>query len=95
MNRQAADSSRAESGPTDSAPSLFTHEVRRDGRLVASLDAKQYRNGVTIETVVFPVTHAAGEPGLTRPFSFTSVDHAHRFADEALVAFEYLNCIVS
>ena len=44
---------------------------------------------------MFPVTQAAGEPGVTRPFVFTSLDHARRFADEALVAFEYLNCTVT
>ena len=71
---------------------LFQHEVRRDGRVVATLVAHETDDGVTVESEVFPVTQAAGEPGVTRPFAFGTVDQARRFADEALVAFEYLNC---
>jgi len=84
-------------GSVDTGPagSVFQHEVRRDGRVIATLYAHQTATGVTIESEVFPVSQAAGEPGLTRPFAFTSLDHARRFADDALVAFEYLNCTVS
>jgi len=77
------------------AHSLFEHEVRRDGRVVATLRAVQTAEGVTVESEVFPVTQAPGEPGLPRPFSFGSLDHARRFADDALVAFEYLNCTIT
>jgi len=84
-------------GSVDTGPagSVFQHEVRRDGRLIAALHAHQTATGVTVESEVFPVTQAAGEPGVTRPFAFTSLDYARRFADDALVAFEYLNCTVS
>ncbi len=76
-------------------PALFEHEIRRDGRVVATLQAHQTDDGVTVESEVFPVTQAPGEPGMTRPFTFTTLDHARRFADDALVAFEYLNCTVA
>ena len=62
---------------------------RRDAR------GQQSADGTTVETDVFPVTATPGEPGITRPFAFGSTEHARRFADEALVAFEYLNCTVT
>jgi hypothetical protein len=74
---------------------LFRYEVRRDGSVVVTLHAHETASGIVVESEVFPVTHAAGAPGITRPFSFTSLDHAKRFADEALVALEYLSCTVS
>ena len=58
-------------------------------------EAHETDDGVTVESEVFPVTQTPGEPGLTRPFAFTTLDHARRFADDALVAFEYLDCTVS
>lgn len=73
---------------------LFEHEVRRDGRVVVTLRAHEAESGVTVESVVFPVTNPPGEPGLTRPFPFPSLEHARRFADEALVSLEYLSCTV-
>ena len=86
---------RAGSAAADPARSLFQYEVRRDGRVVATLQAHETGDGVTVESEVFPVTQTPGEPGLTRPFAFATLDHARRFADEALVAFEYLNCTVT
>ena len=95
MSAVPADAIRAESAAADSARALFEHEVRRDGRIVATLRAYQTADGVTVQSEVFPVTQPPGEPGLPRPFTFGSLDHARRFADEALVAFEYLNCSVT
>jgi hypothetical protein len=63
--------------------------------VIATLRAYRTADGATVESEVFPATQAAGEAGLTRPFAFASVDHARRFTDEALVAFEYLNCTVA
>ena len=60
-----------------------------------TLRAHRSADGVTVESEVYPITQAAGETCLTRPFSFSSVDQARRFTDEALVTFEYLNCTVS
>jgi hypothetical protein len=78
-----------------SSPSLFRYEVRRDGRVVATLEGRQSSAGTVVETAVFPLSRAHDEAGLTRPFTFGSTEHARRFVDEALVAFEYLNCSVA
>ncbi len=85
---------RAGSAIAGSAPPVFAYEVRREARVVATLSAYQTPTGVTVDSEVFPVTQAADEPGLKRPFTFASVEQARRFADEAIVAFEYLNCTV-
>jgi len=74
---------------------LFTYEVRREGHVVATLEGKQSAEGTIVETEVFPLSSVRGEAGLTRPFTFGSTEHARRFADEALVVFEYLNCTVT
>lgn len=95
MSLTSPRSQQPEPATAGSTRSLFQHEVRRDGRVVATLRATRTPDGIAVETDVFPVTAAAGEPGITRPFPFASLDHARRFADEALVAFEYLGCTVS
>lgn len=84
-------------GSADTGPILtsFQHEVRREGHIVATLQARETGSSFAVETVVFPVTRPAGAPGLTRPFAFASLEHARRFVDEALVAFEYLGCSVA
>lgn len=74
---------------------LLEHEILRDGRVVAKLLAHRTPAGVTVESTVYPITEANGVEGLKRPFTFSTVDHARRFVDEALVAFEYLNCTVA
>ena len=40
------------------------------------------------------VQKADGEV-IRRPFVFHSRDHARKFADDALTALEYLNCVVA
>ena len=95
MSVTPSDALGVESAQAGSTRSLFTYEVRRDGRVVATLEGKQSAAGATVETEVFPVTDAPGAPGVTRPFTFGSTEHARRFADEALVVFEYLNCTVT
>ena len=95
MSATSSDTLRVESAVTDSTHSLFSYEVRSGGRVVATLEGRQSTAGATVETEVFAVTSAPGEPGLTRPFTFGSVEHARRFADEALVVFEYLNCTIT
>ena len=68
---------------------------RRDGRVVATLQGHDSGDGVNVDSEVFPVTAADDEPGLKRTFSFPSPDHARRFVDDAIVAFEYLNCVIT
>jgi hypothetical protein len=79
----------------DSTRALFTYEVRRDGRVIATLEAHQSDGGTTVETEVFPLAGTRREHGVTRPFTFGSPDQARRFADEAIIVFEYLNCTVT
>ena len=95
MIRTPSATSPAGSPGADSAGALFQHEVRRDGRVVATMRAHRTAAGVTVESEVFSVTQAPGQPGVMRPFDFGSVEHASRFADDALVVFEYLNCTVT
>jgi hypothetical protein len=83
------------SAQADFPSPLFEHEIRRDGRTVATLRAVATPTGVTVESEIYPLTDPAGGEPLRRPFAFTSHDHARRFTDEALLAFEYLNCNVS
>ena len=95
MSAKASDPLEVEPASVGSVRSLFDYEVRRDGRVIATLRGQQSAAGTTVETEVFPATSAPGEPGMTRPFAFASTEHARRFADEALVAFEYLNCTIT
>ena len=69
--------------------------MRRDGRVIATLNAYQTPTGVTVDSEVFPITQPPDEPGMKRPFTFGSLDQARRFVDEAIVAFEYLNCTIT
>ena len=85
----------AGSAVAGSAPTLFAYNVRRDGRVIATFNAYQTPMGVTVESQVFPITQPPDAPGLKRPFTFGSLDQARRFADEAIVAFEYLNCTIT
>lgn len=74
---------------------LYSYEVRREGRVVAHLKALGAADGsVVVDTEVHPIGHAAGGPGISRPFEFPDADYARHFVDEALLALEYLNCEV-
>jgi hypothetical protein len=85
----------AEPSSGDQGRPLFQHEIRRDGRIVAILRGHTTPAGVTVDSEVYPLSQPAGGDPVLRPFIFTTLDQAHRFADEALVAFEYLNCTVA
>jgi hypothetical protein len=91
----ARDNAPAEPPSGDLARPLFQHEIRRDGRIVAVLRGHTTSTGVTVDSEVYPLTQPAGGDPVRRPFAFTTLDQAHRFADEALVAFEYLNCTIA
>ena len=83
-----------EPAPAGFGASVFEYQVRRDGRIVASLRGVQTPSGFTVVTDIHPATGSPGDPPISRPFAFQTLEHARRFADEALVAFEYLNCTV-
>ncbi len=74
---------------------IFRYEARREGRAVAVLRGVDVGGEVTVETEVFPVTQSPDTESVRRPFTFHSRDHARRFADDALTALEYLNCVVA
>ena len=87
----------AQTGAPDDTPvrPIFKYEVHREGRTIATLRAHRTETGaITVDSEVFPLTQALGSEGIKRPFTFSSLDHARRFADEALVVFEYLNCTI-
>jgi hypothetical protein len=74
--------------------SLFTHELRRDGRPIVALRGVPADGGVTVETAVYPVSQPPGTDPVLRPFHFASAEVAQRFVEETLIALEYLNCEV-
>jgi hypothetical protein len=90
--RGAKRAPRTAAGKPGNDGSLFTHEVRRDGKILAVLRGVVVDGAVTVETDIHPVGRPAADPPDQRPFVFTSVDAAQRFADECLMAFEYLDC---
>jgi hypothetical protein len=90
--RGAKRAPRTAAGKPGADGTLFSHEVRRDGKPVAVLRGMVADGVVTVETDIHPVGRPPGEPPDQRPFVFTSVDAAQRFADECLTAFEYLDC---
>ena len=74
---------------------LYAYQVRREGRVVATLRALGADDGsVVVETEVVPVNQPPGGAGIARPFEFPDADYARRFVDEALLALEYLSCEV-
>ena len=83
--------SAAATGTSPDAP-LLEHELRRDGRIVLKLRAYASSGGFTVESEVHPLNQPPGGDPILRPFAFSTLDQARRFTDEALVAFEYLNC---
>lgn len=95
MSSAFASEARTGSVETDSGRALYSHVIRRDGRIIATLQGMESGEGVNVESEVFPVTAGDDEPGLKRTFSFPSREHALRFVDDAIVAFEYLNCVIT
>ncbi len=91
--RGAKRGAKARAAPAEDGP-LFSYEVRRDGRPLASLHAIGVDGGVTVETQVWPVSQPRDGDAVRRPFRFASREAAQRFVDETLVALEYLNCQV-
>ncbi len=89
--RGAKRSPKAESKPGKDG-TFFSFEVRREGKPLAHLRAVAAQDGVTVETEIHPVGSPPGEPPVQRPFSFGSLEAAQRFADDSLMALEFLDC---
>ena len=82
-------------GSDDPDESLFAHEARRNGAVVASLRGTwRPDGGVIVEASVIPIGHTP-DSAITRPFAFASAEQASRFVDEALLALEYLDCEIT
>lgn len=81
--------------PAGSGAPVFEYHLRREGRIVATIRGVRAGAGITVVTEVHPSSAAPGSEPLSRPFPFPTLEHARRFADEALIAFEYLNCTVT
>jgi len=73
---------------------LFVRHVRKDDRPVVSLRALDQGEQCIVEVSVYPTTTGGLEPTSLGPYSFESLDEAVRFAEEALLALEYLGCTV-
>jgi hypothetical protein len=75
---------------------LFAYEAIHDGRLVTRLvGIGSGRADVRVVAEVYPVHAPETSEPQWRFFDFPSPDRAVRFADEALLALEYLGCTVS
>lgn len=74
---------------------LFTHEARREGKVVARLEGMRAVDGsVVVEATVTPIGRGP-DAALTRPFPFPDAAHARRFVDDALESLEYLGCEIA
>lgn len=81
-------------GTGSSGSTLFAHEVRREGIVVARLEGRSQPDGsVVVEATVNPVGKGP-DAGIARPFAFAHPEHARHFVDEALESLEYLGCDV-
>ena len=73
---------------------LFSYELRREGRPVAILRGTAAEGVVTVDTAIYSVNAGPSSPPVERPFRFTTPEAAHRFAEETVLALEYLDCEV-
>ena len=75
---------------------LFAYEAMHDGRLVTRLvGISSGKADVRVVAQVYPVHVPETSEPQWRFYDFSSPDRARRFADEALLALEYLGCSVS
>jgi hypothetical protein len=92
-----------EQGPQGAAPvedehgrTLFAYEAAHEGRLVTRLiGIGSGGSDVRVVAEVYPVHAPETSEPQWRFYDFPSSDRARRFADEALLALEYLGCSVS
>ncbi len=75
---------------------LFVREARKEGRTVVVLRGVPGRKtGVTVEADIYPITAPASAEPQRRPYAFPSRSDAERFAEQALLALQYLGCTVA
>ena len=78
-----------------SGAELFHHQARRGGKVVVSFRGIASGGAAIVETSVHPLGEESDTEALQRPFPFPSALQAERFVDEALIALEYLGCVVT
>ena len=74
---------------------LFVRQARKDDRTVVALRGIDAGDACVVEVDVYPTNGLGQDPMPLGPYSFTSLDEAVRFTEEALLALEYLGCSVS
>lgn len=79
---------------TPSTEHLFVRHARKDDRPVVALRGLDQGEACVVEVEVFPTGGLGADPMPLGPYSFTSLDEAVRFTEEALLALEYLGCSV-
>jgi hypothetical protein len=85
---------RAAKSPAAKDGTLFSYELRREGRPVATLHGVMVDGNAIVEAEIHPAGRPPGDPPLQRPFTFATAEAAQRFADESLMALEFLDCEV-
>jgi hypothetical protein len=73
---------------------LFVRHARKDDRTVVSIRAVDHGDECVVEVDVHPSASGGLESLPLGPYSFETLDEAVRFAEEALLALEYLGCSV-
>jgi hypothetical protein len=74
---------------------LFAYEARRNGRLITRLVGNDDVHRVRVAAEVYPVDVPETNEPQRRFYDFPSRRQAQTFADEALLALEYLGCTVT
>ena len=74
---------------------LFAFKALRDGRTVMELFAfEDDEQGIRVEAEIHSVRAGDDEKGQRRSMFFPTSEVARKFADEALITFEYMGCTV-
>ena len=77
------------------APALFAYSASKDGRRVLSLFGFEGEGPeVKVEAEIHSVKAPADSEPKRRSLMFPTRELAQKFADETVIAFEYLGCVV-
>lgn len=82
--------------PDRSSPALFAYKASKDDTTIMELFGFAGEDGdVRVEAAIRPIrAHEASDP-VRLSYGFPTREQAQRFADETVLAFEYLGCLVS
>ena len=80
----------------DAARVLFAYDVSKEGRIVTRLYGfERAGHDIRVAAEIYPVGAPQDSQPQWRFYDFRARDRAHHFADETLLALEYLGCIVT